>query len=68
MTDGIKFELAEVIGINGTLQYIEPNQTQTGNVDQLFSIQVQTVNRYTRKRDIRSARPANMNELQIPLI
>jgi len=68
MIDGIKFELAEVIGINGTLQYIEPNQTQTGNVDQLFSIQVQTVNRYTRKRDIRSARPANMNELQIPLI
>ena len=68
MTDAIKFELAEVIGINGTLQYIEPDQNQTGNADQLFSIQVQTVNRYTRKRDIRTVRPANMNDLQIPLI
>lgn len=68
MTDEIKFELAEVIGINGTLQYIEPDQTQTGNVDQLFSIQVQTVNRYTKKRDIRTVRPANINDLQIPLI
>ena len=68
MTDGIKFELAEVIGINGTLQYIESDQTQTGNSDQLFSIQVQTVNRYSRKRDIRTVRPANINELQIPLI
>ena len=68
MTDEIKFELAEVIGINGTLQYIEPNQTQTGNVDQLFSIQVQTVNRYTKKRDVRTVRPANINDLQIPLI
>lgn len=68
MTDAIKFELAEVIGINGTLQYIEPDQNQSGNVDQLFSIQVQTVNRYTKKRDIRTVRPANMNDLQIPLI
>lgn len=68
MNTEIKFELAEVIGINGTLQYIESNQQQSGNSDQLFSIQVQTVNRYTKNRDIRTVRPANINDLQIPLI
>ena len=64
----VKLELAEVIGINGTLNYIESSTTQAGNADQLFSIQVQTVNRYTSKKDIRTARPINMNVLQIPLI
>ena len=68
MTDEIKFELAEVIGINGTLNYIESNQQQSSNVDQLFSIQIQTVNRFTKKKDIRTARPINLNTLQIPLI
>ena len=64
----VKLELAEVIGINGTLNYIESSNTQAGNADQLFSIQVQTVNRYTSKKDIRTARPINMNALHIPLI
>lgn len=68
MSDAIKFELAEVIGINGTLNYIESSPTQTSNANQLFSVQVQTVNRYTRKKDIRTARPINMNALHIPLV
>lgn len=67
-SEQIKFELAEVIGVNGSLEYIEPDSTQSGNADQLFSIQVQTVNRYTRKKDIRTVRPWNMNNIQIPII
>lgn len=64
----IKFELAEVIGVNNSYEFIEPNSGSAGNADQLFSIQVQTVNRYDIKRDIRTAKPMNLNYLQIPTI
>lgn len=62
----VVFEVAEVIsGYDHTYKY----NTDTSKLNEkLFTIRVQTVNRFTKKRDIRTCRPFNNNIKQIPLI
>lgn len=67
MDYNIQFEVAEVIsGYDNTYKYIASGSEAT--TDKLFTIQVQTVNRFTKKTEIYTCRPANINFKQIPLI
>jgi len=61
------FLIGEVVnGYDNTLKYIESGSTSTTN--KLFTIQVRTVNRYTKQTDTYTCRPFNLNIKQIPLI
>ena len=63
----VLFLIGEVVtGYDNTLKHIETGPDAT--TDKLFTIQVRTVNRYTKQTDIYTCRPFNLNIKQIPLI
>ncbi len=63
----VLFLVGEVVsGYDDTLRYISTGSAATTN--KLFTIQVRTVNRYTKEYDTYTCRPFNLNFKQIPLI